>query len=132
MPEPLQDELEVRGLDPAGRRFVRAQPAARGAEVDLARGSLVEHFLDERRLDLDRLAGELVEALHGSHDRFSGGVAIEVVEPQVVREEVRNPALEAVELGECVVPQRDEDTDAKTRCVTSSGSSTANPLSASW
>ena len=56
---------------------------------------------------------ELVVALDGPHDGFAGGRAIEMVEPKVVREQIRDPPLEAVELGERIVAQRQQDTHAQ-------------------
>ena len=114
LPESLDHELEVRRLDPALVRLVRRQPTPCVAEVDLAGGRLLEHRLHQRRLDLDRLAGELVVALDRLDDRIARRTTVEVVEPQVVREEVRDPALEAVELGERVVAEREQDTNAET------------------
>ena len=69
---------------------------------------LVEHPLDEFRLDGHRLAGQLGEPLDGSHDRRSGGLAIEAVETKRVREQAGNSPREAVELRERVLAQRDE------------------------
>ena len=81
LPDPLEDELEIRRLDPTRARLVRGQATSGRAEIDLAGRRLVEHCLDELRLDLDRSARELVEALHGPNDGLAGGPAIEMVEP---------------------------------------------------
>ena len=53
LPEALQDELEVWRLDP--RLVRRDTAAARSADVDLAGGDLIEHGLDELRLDANLL-----------------------------------------------------------------------------
>ena len=86
-----------------------AEPAER--RLDLPCSDLVEHAFDELRLHGDGLAGELGEALDRTHDRRAGGLPVEPVEPERVREEARDPAGEAVELRERVLAQRDEDVD---------------------
>ena len=86
VPEPLHHELEVRRLDPFAGLVPSTAPrpprAARSARTDL-----VQHALDELRLDRDRLAGELAEALDRPHDGRARRLAIEAVEPQRVRED---------------------------------------------
>ncbi len=89
------------------------EAATRFAEIDLSGRGLVEHVVDQRRLDLDRLAARLVVALDRPHDRLPRRGAVEVVEAKVVREQVRNAPLEAIELGEGVVAEREQDTHAQ-------------------
>src|SRR5204863_4466348 len=83
LPEPLQHELQVRRLDPLLVRLDAA--AARATDVDLARGDLVEHCLDQLRLDANVLTRELVVALDRADDRRARAAPVEVVEPEVVR-----------------------------------------------
>src|SRR4029453_1411683 len=73
------------------------------------------HCVDDLRPELDRFAGELIEAVHGPNDGFAGGASIEMVEAKVVREQVGDPTLEAVELGERVITKRQENAYAKAR-----------------
>ena len=56
LPDSLDDELEVRRLDPALVGLVPRRPTPGLTEVDFACGCLIEHGPDKRRLDLDRLA----------------------------------------------------------------------------
>ncbi len=58
---------------------------------------------------------ELREPLGRADDRGPGGGAVETVEAERVREESRDASREAVELRERVLPERDEDVDAKRR-----------------
>ena len=55
-----------------------------------------------------------------------------MVEPHVVGEEVGDTSFEAVELGQCVVPDRQQDADAQAGARTSSGSSSAKPACSEW
>src|SRR5438046_1148385 len=60
VPDPFQHELQVRRLDPPlAHRLVDGARAGAG-RIDLPRCDLVEHALDERLLDLDVLARQLV------------------------------------------------------------------------
>ena len=81
--------------------------------IDASGSDLVEHALDELRLDGDGLAGQLGEALDRPDDRRARRLAIEPVEPERVREEARDTAREAIELGQRVLAQRDEDIDPR-------------------
>jgi hypothetical protein len=103
LPQPLEDELEVRRLDAFRVRL--DPPAARLADVDASGGNLVQDRVHELRLDAHVLARQLVVAFDRPEDRGSRAFAVEVVEPQVVREEVRDLALERVELGQSVLAQ---------------------------
>ena len=115
VPDALHDELEVRRLN--ARAVVRgldgAEPAQRG--LDLARTDLVEDAPDEPGLDRHCDAGELGVALDRAHDRGPRGLAVESIESKRVREEAGNATREAVELGERVLAQRDEDVDPERR-----------------
>ena len=107
LPEALHDELEIRRLDPSlacGR-----DPAAAHALVDPTGLDLVEHGLDELGVDSHRLAAELAVALDRTDDRLAPSLPIEMVEPQVVAEEVRDPGLERVELRQRVLPQAEQE-----------------------
>ena len=62
-------------------------------------------------------AGGCTRAM-GSSDRRARGVAVEVVDAQVVVEQVRDAPLEAVELRERVLAQRDEEVHAQVGSLT--------------
>ena len=61
------------------------------------------------------MARELVVALDWSEDGRAGTATVEVVEPEVVREEVRYPALERIELRQRVFAQPEQEVRAETR-----------------
>src|SRR5205807_3857518 len=109
LPEALHDELEVRRLDPARVTGARDRAAAVHAVVDPAALHLVEDGLDERGLDAHGLAAELAVALERADDRLAPARPVEMVEPEVVAEEVRDPGLERVELRERVLPQAEQE-----------------------
>ena len=113
VPDPLEHELEVRRLDPPLIALPGRKAATRVAEIDLSGRSLVEHVVDQGRLDLDRLAARLVVALDRRHDCLTRRGAIEVVEPKIVRKQVRNTPLEAIELCQGVVAERQQGTHAQ-------------------
>ncbi len=108
IPEPLHHELEVRRLD--RRRIAIRSGAERIAFEAHATGlHLVEDGLDEVGLDLDVRLRELVVPCEGPEDGLAGGSAIETLEGEIVAEHVRNPPGENVELGECVLPECEQD-----------------------
>ncbi len=114
LPQPLQHELQVRGLDPRpvllDRRAASDEP-----RVDPACRDLPEDRLDERGLDLDGRGLELVVALDWAEHRRAGRGAIEQVEAEVVREEARDASLEDVQPRELVVTNAEHDVDAQAR-----------------
>ena len=85
--------------------------------LDPPRRNLIEHRLDELGLGAVRLLVrfELVEPLQRANDRGARGDTIEVVEPDVVREEVRDLALEKVELRQRVLADPEQDVHAQAR-----------------
>ena len=115
VPEPLHDELEIRRLDGAGL------PLGGGLAVELAQQDatdlhLVEHRLEELLLDLDRRpVRELVVPLERADDSCPGGGPVEPLQSQIVAEDVRDEPGEYVELGEGVLPQREQNVDAEIR-----------------
>ena len=114
LPEPLEDELKVRRLDA-------------GVGPDL-----VEHRLDERVLRRERLARQLAVALERAEDRGPSLVAVEPVEAQQVPEQLRDPAGEVVELGESVVPEREQHVDAETGSAQQVGECVAEGALVPW
>ena len=110
-PEPLEHELEVGRFD-ALNVCLDAAPAC-PADVDPARGHLVEHGLDQLGLGSHARARELVVVLDGPEDCCPSARAVEVVEAQVVRKEVRDPPLEGIELRERVLPQAEQEVRAQ-------------------
>jgi hypothetical protein len=115
--------LQVGGLDAlsAGSRagFLLDDPSACGRKHDSADLDLVEDQLNQPGLggERPRRGHELVVC----HQRFLDGGAsrsdVEVPRAQVVVEEVGTPALEAVEPGERILPDRDEETQAQVGAV---------------
>src|ERR671923_2221971 len=91
-----------------GRRARACAPAV-DADVDAPALDRVEDALDERGLDRDRVAAELAVALDRPYDRVAAAAAVEMLEPQVVAEEVRDAGLERVELRERVLAQAEEE-----------------------
>jgi hypothetical protein len=55
----------------------------------------------------------VVEPLDRPDDRPATSIAVEVVETEVVGEQVRDARLEAIELAERILPQRDEEAHPK-------------------
>src|SRR4029079_2629190 len=92
VPEAPEYELQVGGLDPylAVGGLHRASP--RFADVDLARDDLLQHGLDELRLDRDGAVFSHQPVVFASRldNRRPGGVEVEVLEAQVIAEDVRN------------------------------------------
>ena len=95
-PEPAQDELEVGRLDPELAGVVGPRGAdTRLVDAQLPGLHLVEHSLDERRLDLRLLAGsrqDAVPVLERPFDRLARSRPVEVVDPDEVREEAGDAA----------------------------------------
>jgi hypothetical protein len=113
LPEPLQDELQVRRLDPA-RADRRRGVAVLAAHRDAADLHLIEDGLHEIVLDLHRrLPGELVEAGDRARDGRAGSRPVEAVQREVVAEDVRDAPREHVQLGERVLAERDENVGAQ-------------------
>ena len=102
VPDALEDELEIGGLDPV------SSPSAR---LD---GAFGEHRVDERIFAADGFsADELVPALEWAEDRAARGVAVEVVEAHLVREHGRNSRLERIEPRDRILSKRDQDVDPR-------------------
>ena len=119
-PEPLQHELQERSLDtPAVRRLCVCASAV-PHERDAARRRRVDHPLDETGPELvRRLRGRqaAVPLAQRPLDRVAGRFAREVLDAHVVREEARDASLEAVELRERVLADREQDVDPQVRIV---------------
>src|SRR6187402_1958672 len=103
LPEALHDELEVRRLDPPTDVAALDAPEAAECRFDLTGADLVEHTLDEGRVDRHCLARELHIALDRSQHGCSRRTTVESVEAEGVRKEARDPSREAVELGQRVL-----------------------------
>jgi hypothetical protein len=118
-PEPLEDELQERRLHPvAGRVPGRNLPAR--LEGQPPTGGRGEHCIDERGLDRERLRAVVerpVPGLDRPLDRLARAVEVEMVDPDVVREERRDVPLEAVELGPRVLADREQHMDGQARVV---------------
>ena len=114
LPEPLEDELKVRSLDPVGALL--ADGAASGkTQIDASGSHLVQHGLHElgRRLDAASCGNELVVALERTEDRSPSGTSLEPVEPQRVPEQVRDASLERVQARQRILADPDEEVDAQ-------------------
>ena len=116
VPQALEHELQVRRFDAAFVGLVLDASASRAAEVDAASGHLVQDCVDELRLDLDRrlLRAEPVVLANWPDDRGLARATVESVEPERVREQIRNPPLERVELSERVLADAEEEVRAQT------------------
>ena len=79
--------------------------------VDLAGSDFVEDPFDQLRLDREGLIDELGETLDGPHYRGARGRTIESVESERIGEETRDPAREAIELGQRILSKRHEHID---------------------
>ena len=112
IPEPLHRELQERRLDHIRGAFGRGR-----ARI----GELGEHVVDEAVLDLDRrpsgFDAPLVDAGDRLDDGFAGRGLRERRQAQVVVEQGRHAALEAVELRQRVVAQRDQDPHAQVQAI---------------
>ena len=120
-PQPRHHELEERSLDPRVLGpgvlglLVLDDAAPRLADDDAPSLHLLDHGLDEPRLDLVRgaaVAEELVVLLDGLHDRGGRGLLVEVLDAQVAGEDVHDAAFEAVELRVRVLAKRDQEARA--------------------
>ena len=96
------------------------------ADADLAGDDLVEHRVDELRLDLDALVAPRRARLYsaiGPTIAARAAARLEVLEAEVVPEHVRDPALEGVELGERVLADREQEVHPQVgRCSRPRGS----------
>ena len=116
LPEPRHHELQERRLDPPARDVFVDAAATALSQLDLPCSHLIEHGLDERRLDLDGpVRGQLVVAVDRSDDRLARRVPVEMVEPEVVAEHVGNAGLEPVELRERVLADREQEARPQAR-----------------
>ncbi len=89
-------------------------------EDDLAGRHLIEHRLDEGRLDVDALFAcgrEFVVLVDWTSDRLFRRVPVEVLEAQVSPEQSRDLTFEAIELRERVFSDRDQKPGAQTSAV---------------
>ncbi len=117
VPQPLQHELQVGRLDRlrarAGVGAVAVRPAVL-RDDEAVPLHLVEDGVDERRLDGHARPVLLVVALDRLQDRLARAVAVQVVEVQEVRVDVREPPAEEVaEPGVRVLANRDEEACAE-------------------
>jgi len=108
--------------DATGRLGTAPDPGRPGAvpdEGELPVRGGIDHRVDEPRLErVGRLvAVQEVPLLDGPLDRPAGGVTVQVLDPDVVREQPRDAALEPVELRESVLADRDEEVDAQVLVV---------------
>jgi hypothetical protein len=117
IPESLQHELKERRLHPPGLVTSSHHASSTESVLDPSRRDLIEHRLDQLRLRAVRLllGHQLVQPLQGADDCGARGDAIEVVEPEVVCEEVRDSALEEVELRERILADPEQDVHAQSR-----------------
>ena len=111
VPEPLHHELEIGRLDADDAVAALDGSAAGLADADLAGQHLLQHGVDEFRLDLDPIfvTGEAVVLGDRLDDRRAGGLYVEVLQAQVVAQNARDPALEGVELGKRVLADGEEE-----------------------
>jgi hypothetical protein len=99
-PEAAHDELEIGSVDRARAVAVLHRPTECL--------QLVEHGVDELRLRIPRPRRGRPGLPDRTLDRLASGLAPERLDPEVVVEEPRDRALEAVELRHRVLAQRDQ------------------------
>jgi hypothetical protein len=119
-PQPFHHELEERRLDLVFDRQVPIGTLGAVAAREAARGRRVDHGLGQRRLErVRRLVRRqaAVPFLDRAVDRVPRGRAAEVVDPNVVCEQARDPALEAVELRPRVLSDREQEVHPQVRVV---------------
>ena len=123
VPEPLHHELEIRRLDADDAVAALDGSAARLADADLAGQHLLQHGVDEFRLDLDPIGvtDEAVVLGDRLDDRRAGGLYVEVLQAQVVAQNARDPALEGVELGKRILADGEEEVHPQVRAVDDRG-----------
>src|SRR6266508_2152456 len=113
-PEPLHDERQVRRLDVLLRPAAVCDAASCEADIDLSARDLIEDGLHQLRLDLDTTVWRhSVVLLDRSDNRFARGVSIEMFETKRVRKQARDPRLEAVESGQRILAQGQEEVRAE-------------------
>jgi len=128
VPQALEDELEVRGLDPLAALLGLYHTASGEPVVDPPGPDLVEERLHEFRLGRVALAAEPLVLLERADDRRAARLAIEVVEPEVVREQPGNPRLEGVQRRERIITHAEEHVDAQIRSVHYLGERVEEPV----
>ena len=116
-PQALHDQLEERRFDLVGRR--RHDVAAVG-DAGAARRRRRDDRVDELWLDRElRVISGQAPVVLGDRplDGLARAVGIEVLDSHVVREQLRDAALESVELGPRVLADGDEEVHAEVRVV---------------
>lgn len=104
LPEACHHELEVRWLN---LRSTHGRGSRRHRVV--AADELPQHLVRKPLLELHRLGGDGVPVPDRALDRLPSGVLAQPVEAEVIVEQVGDPALEAVEAGQGVVAQGDQE-----------------------
>src|SRR5207249_3737516 len=115
-PEPRKHQLEVGRLDSAlVGAAAGGHAATRHAELDSAGRDLVEHVVDECRLDVNGFidVDERVVTANRTDDRRLSCRTVEPVEPETVCEQVRNRGLQSVEPCERILANPDQHVDAQ-------------------
>ena len=113
-PQTRHHELEVRRLDPVPQPALRSGGAfaTAVAQGDLSGPQLIEDRVSQGRLNADGRGTALsnrVELRQRTLDRIHCGVAIEVIDPQVVVKQARDATLEPVQLRQRIVADRDQE-----------------------
>src|SRR6266545_3612703 len=108
LPQPTHDQLQVGRLDALDRGAISIGVVVDGAAASFAdqhptHSNLVQHRVDETRLDSDLPVDEVVVALDRSLDGRARRRPIQVLDTQIVRKQIGDAAFEAVQLGERVL-----------------------------
>ena len=123
VPEPLHDELEVRRLDPrapSSAPSTAPSPPSAGSICPAPTSSSTRSTSSGSTAT--RLAGELGVALDRADDRGAGAAARSSRSSRsVFAKRPGNAAREAIELGERVLAQRDEDVDPRAGAASTRG-----------
>ena len=128
VPQPGHHQLQVWRFDAlaSGRSEIAARhtPFASAAKRDAAGGHLSEHGIGKHRFDRDGrfiCRERLIEPFDRFDDRVVRLAAVEVIDAQVVVEQVRDAALEEVELRDRVLTHRHQKADAQVAAIDGAG-----------
>ena len=119
-PEPFHHELEERRLDALGAWDSGVHVPSALSEREVARRGRVDHRLDERRLERVRRLLRRKPAIplaDRALDRVVGGRPAQMLDADVVREQARDAPLEAIQLRQGVLTDREQEVHSEVGLV---------------